>query len=118
MIDRMIARREFLREDTATRIRRLAVNLEAICERLAAGGDVVVVREKLDESSWMVEWAVPGEPPDIQAELVELQRALMAWRGQLAELEADAPARAVARDRACTWAERLLWVSALLEATS
>jgi hypothetical protein len=114
MIDRMAVRREFLREGSASRIRRLAANLEAICERFANGAEDAVVREKIDESSWMIEWAVPAEAPDIQAELVELQRALAEWR----TLEANGPARALARDRVCTWAERLLWVSALLEATS
>jgi hypothetical protein len=113
MINRMAARRGFLREDSASRIRRLAANLEAICERLADGGDPVA-REKIDESSWMIEWAVPSESPEIQAELVELQQALFEWRS----LESNGPARALARDRACTWAERLLWVAALIEATS
>jgi hypothetical protein len=113
MIDRLAARRGFLREGSASRLRRLAANLEAICERLAKDGDVVV-REKIDESTWMIEWAVPNEAPDIQAELVELQQVLVEWRS----LEPSGPARAMAQDRACTWAERLLWVAALIEATS
>ena len=118
MIDRMAVRREFLREGSVTRIRRLAANLEAIRDRLADGAGAAEIREKIDESSWMIEWAVPGEAPDIQTELVELQRALSEWRGSLGSLATSAPARAVARDRVCAWAERLLWVSALLEATS
>lgn len=118
MQDRLTARREFLREGSASRIRRLAADVTTICDRLSNGVDVADVREKIDECSWMIEWAVPDEAPEVQAELVELQTALSRWRGRLQTFHSDAPARALARDRACAWAERLRWLSAMLEATS
>jgi hypothetical protein len=113
MFDRVEARKGFLLEGSPARIRRLAATVEAVCEPLATG-DAAAVRKKLDEVSWLIEWAVPGEAPDIQAELVELQKLLPEWRS----VGQGDPARMIARDRVVAWAERLRWLSALLEATS
>jgi hypothetical protein len=113
MTGRMAARRAFLLEDAASRIRRIASNLEAVRGHIADGQDDLL-RARLDECSWLIEWAVPDAARDIQSELVELQHTLTRWRA----LEPSGPARAVALDGAHIWAERLLWVAALLEATS
>ncbi len=70
MANRMHARRDFLRADPAARIQRIAEGLAAI-------------RDRIDECAWMIEWAVPHEPPASQVELVELQSRLSEMRREL-----------------------------------
>jgi len=117
MTDRMIARREFLRESSASRLRIIGECLAAIGGLLLDGFDEAV-KEKIDEATWLIEWAVPDEVHDIQVELVELQQALHEWRGELPAIAAVAAAREGIRDQACVWSEWLMWMSALLEATA
>ena len=70
MANRMHARRDFLRADPAARIQRIAEGLAAI-------------RDRIDECAWMIEWAVPHEPPASQVELVELQSRLSEMKSEL-----------------------------------
>ena len=113
MDDRIGARKEFILDRSPARIRRLAAAVEAVCDPLVAG-DAEAVHKKLDEVSWMIGWALPGEVPDVQSELVELHLALPGWdwadQGVLDRL--------VARDHVIAWAERLRWLASRLEATS
>ena len=70
MTNRTKARRDFLRADPAARIQRIAEGLGAI-------------RDRIDECAWMIEWAVPHEPPASQVELVELQSRLSELKREL-----------------------------------
>ena len=109
MRDRIRSRREFLREDSATRVRLLAANLATIGDRFLDGADPASARDAIDDSTWMIEWAVPEETPEVQRLLVELQTSLFTWRDGLGSLGSDAG------ERARIWAERL---RALADASS
>jgi hypothetical protein len=117
MNDRTAARKAFLLASSPDRLRRLARSVAEAGDGLVDGRAAGDAAERIDESVWMIEWAVPYEEPDVQAELVELQAVLVRWRNDLRDLRSDPPTCWLARELSCAWSERLLWVAALLEAT-
>jgi hypothetical protein len=114
MRDRIRSRKDFLFEDSATRIRLLAANVAAIGDQFFNWEDVAAVREAIDDASWMIEWAVPEEAPDVQRLLVELQKVLFAWRVDLESIGSDWPARELAWERARLWADQMQLLASLL----
>jgi hypothetical protein len=114
MRDRIRSRKEFLCEDSAARLRLLAANVATIGDRFFDGTDLAVVREAIDDGTWMIEWAVPEESPDVQRLLVELQKLLYSWRTGLESFGSDWFAREVAGKRAHVWAEHLQLLAGLL----
>jgi hypothetical protein len=92
----------------------LAATLATIGDQFFDGADVAAVRESIDDGTWMIEWAVPEEAPDVQRMLVELQKVLFAWRAEVEAFGSDWNARASAREQAHMWAEELQFLAGCL----
>jgi len=117
MTDQPSFRALFRQGDMSTRLRRLALNLEIIGDQFGDGLTVIGLEARIEESHWMIDCIAGFEDPDVYEELAELRRGLDEWRSELVTIVASTQAREEARERAGAWADRLMWVSALLEAT-
>ena len=102
-----------MHEDLPFHLRRLAEMVESTCGPAGAGDPNDVVA-KIADVSRLVERTAPRVAPELQAALVELERALSEWRAA----DSTRGARALAQDRARAIAQRLRLMSELLEATS
>ena len=82
-IDRLRARREFLRLDPVGRVQEIAEALSEIADLIVDNRPAAETLERIDACAWLIEWAVPHEEPAIQAQLVELQTRLSGLRREL-----------------------------------
>lgn len=107
-------RERFLRDSPAVRLGGLAANLARVqsFSDHEAHGDVV--RQLLEESKWLIEWAAPEAEPAVRGLLVNCQRQLARWTLDWAHIWSDPERRTSVSREAGEWSRHLLEVSGLL----
>jgi hypothetical protein len=107
-------RERFLRDNPSRRFGNLAANLARI-ESFGADPDhSELVRHLAEESAFFIEWAAPDATPAIQCQLLELQRRLVSWTRTWNGLWNDDQQRALMRETAGRWSQRLLQIAGLV----
>ena len=76
-----------------------------------------VVRQLLEESKWLIEWAAPEAELAVQKLLVDCQRQLARWALGWAHIWSDPERRASVSREAGEWFRHLLEVSGLLSSS-
>jgi hypothetical protein len=104
----------FLRDSPSRRLGNVAANLARI-EAFAAEPDhSEIVRHLAEESAFFIEWAAPDVELEAQCELLALQRLLVNWTRSWADVWEDSQRRAVMRETAGRWSQRLLRLAGLV----
>ena len=107
-------RERFLRDSPALRLGGLAANLARVRSFSDHEGHGEVVRQLLEESKWLIEWAAPEAEPTVRAFLVDCQRQLARWTLGWAHIWSDPERRMSVSTEAGEWSRHLLEVSGLL----
>lgn len=107
-------RERFLRDNPSRRLGNLAANLARIDTFGAEPDHSELVRHLAEESAFFIEWAAPDAEPEVQYELLALQRLLVNWIRSWAGLWNDPQRRVVMRETAGQWAQRLLQLAGLV----
>lgn len=74
-----------------------------------------LVRNMLEDSEYLIEWAAPEAEIDVAGELVEIQVQLALWHLQWNSIWNDIERRNAVAARAGEWSERILDLSGLLD---
>jgi hypothetical protein len=104
----------FLRDAPPRRLGNLAANLARIQTFAEDPGHSEAVRHLAEESAFFIEWAAPAAEPEIQCELLTLQRLLINWIRSWAGVWESPQRLAVMRETAGHWAQRLLQLAGLV----
>jgi hypothetical protein len=113
--DKLQARKErYLRDALPARLGNLASNLSRLKSfaRHTSMGDAA--RKVAHESQHFIEWTATEAEPEVQAELIELQKLLAGWQSECDEIWADDERRESVAAQADVWAKRILEKSGLL----
>jgi len=104
----------FLRDNPSRRLGNLAANLARIEAFGAQSDHSEVVLHLAEECGFFIEWAAPDAEPEVQCELLALQRLLVSWIRSWEGLWKDPPRRKAMRKSAGQWAQRLLRLAGLV----
>jgi hypothetical protein len=104
----------FLRDAPPRRPGNLAANLARIQTFAEDPGHSDAVRHLAEESACFIEWAAPAAEPEVQCELLALQRLLVNWIRSWAAVWESPQRRAAMRETAGQWALRLLQLAGLV----
>lgn len=104
----------FLRDAPPRRLGNLAANLARIQTFAEDPGHSEAVRHLAEESAFFIEWAAPAAEPEIQCELLTLQRLLINWIRSWACVWENPQRLAAMRETAGQWAQRLLRLAGLV----
>ena len=104
----------FLKDSPSRRLGNLAANLARIEAFGAQSDHRDVVLHLAEESAFFIEWAAPDATPEVQSELVVLQRLLVSWIRSWESLWNSPSRRRAARDKANQWSQRLLQLAGLV----
>jgi hypothetical protein len=107
-------RERYLREDLPMRLGELAANLVRIHSFLDHLQHCEVVAHLLEETKFFIEWTLADTGSDLQPELLELQRRLINWQTNWAEIWAEPDRRASMAQQADDWSQRILKIAGLL----
>lgn len=109
-----VLQQRYLRDPSPVRLGGLAANLA----RIESFSDHVehcdVVRNLLEESKFLIEWAAPDLRLDVQAQLVQLQLRLALWELDWTRIWPDSEQRMAVAKQAQLWSRRVLEMSGLL----
>jgi hypothetical protein len=104
----------FLRDAPPRRLGNVAANLARIQTFAEDPGHSEVVRHLAEESAFFIEWAAPAAEPEVQCELLALQRLLVSWIRSWAGVWESTQRRAAMRETAGQWAQHLLQLAGLV----
>ena len=104
----------YLQDLLPLRLGGLAANLARVQSFSDHPKNREVVKKIVEESKYFIEWTAPEAKPDLQAELVALQRQLALWQCGWNILWADETLRQAVAVKAGQWANKLLAASGLL----
>lgn len=107
----------YLHDPLPIRLGGLAANLARINSFSDHDGHFDLVRNMIEDSEYLVEWAAPDATLETQAELVELQIQLAVWHLKWQTIWSDVERRRAVAAHAGTWSERVLELSGLLNET-
>ena len=97
----------YLQSDTSQQLNSLSERLDRIAATCNDANDLSSVLELIRESQYLIEWTAPNLSIDDATTLVDLGRALAAWKYQWTEISSN-PARVIKlRDLAQSWHKRL-----------
>lgn len=109
---------QYLQNDTATQLGRLAANLTQIKALAQAGTEEQLAQDLIRESQFFIEWIVPSldlkTELNLATELVELQRQLSRWKLYCSRLWSSSSDRLQIARHSQEWSDRLLNLSGLL----
>ena len=108
----------YLRDPLPIRLGGLAANLARIQSFSDHPKNRDVVKNILEESKFFIEWTALETQPEVQAELVALQRQLSLWHYGWNILWADETLRQAVAEKAGRWSQRVLEASGLLSSTA
>jgi len=114
MKNALALRERYLRDSPAVRLGGLAANLARVQSFSDHEGHGDVVRQLLEESKWLIEWATPEAEPDVRALLVDCQRQLARWTLAWGRIWSDPERRTRVSTEAGEWSRHLLELSGLL----
>jgi len=104
----------FLKDDPSRRLGNLAANLARMESFSEQPDHRDAVRHIAEESAFFIEWAAPDAEPEIQGDLLQLQRLLVGWTRTWDVLWDDPCQRQTMRDHAGQWAQHLLRLAGLV----
>ncbi|MBE9177789.1 hypothetical protein IQ268_04235 [Oculatella sp. LEGE 06141] len=117
-VDLAILKTQYLQNDTATQINRLAANLAQIKAFAQVGAEEQRAQDLIRESQFFIEWVVPSlnleTEPDLATELVALQRQLSRWKLHFSTLWSNSGDRLHVAQLSQDWSDRLLSFSSLI----
>lgn len=107
----------YCRENVPQRLAALAADLSRIASsaRRAEGSERVA--EMLEESQYFIEWTAVETPPEMAAELVDIQVLLALWRRSWPDAKNDPRQRSLLSILASQWANRVLDFSGISKGT-
>lgn len=97
-------RQRYLRDSLPTRIGGLAADLARLSSCAGNPLNQQAVRSLLEEGKYFAEWSAPDAPPEVQAELAEVQVTLAVWERRWLAGNPAPTMQAEARE----WSDRLL----------
>lgn len=107
-------RERFLRDNPARRLGNLAANLARIESFGADPNHGELVRRLAEESAFFIEWAAPDAEPEVQCQLLGLQRLLVNWIRAWDRHWNDPQQRGLMRESAGRWAQDLLQIAGFI----
>jgi hypothetical protein len=107
-------RDRYLSDPFPIRLGGLAANLARIESFSSHPDHCEVVERLLIESKYFIEWTAPDAAPELQPELVDLQRQLARWEWDWARIWANPADRAAVAKEAGAWSRSILDRSGLL----
>jgi len=112
----MIAVKKFKRQPLPRQLGALAATLGrvAFCARLAHPTETLY--PLFTESIQVIEWIAPDAPPDIAAELIDMQVLLGLWRKSWPVAQAHSPQPVLLALQVKKWSDQVLDYSGLLDA--
>jgi hypothetical protein len=113
-MNRAAIEERYRRDPLPVRLGGLAANLARVESFSNHTEHREVVESLLDESKHFIEWTALEADPDLQAELVELQRQLAQWQFGWQDIWADPAKRIAVAAQAGHWSKRVLEKSGLL----
>ncbi|HKV39685.1 MAG TPA: hypothetical protein VJX67_10760 [Blastocatellia bacterium] len=115
MKSQVAIRERYLRDPLPIRLGGLAANLARIQSFSGHPDHCEVVEGLLDESKLFIEWVAPEAGPQLQAELLELQRQIVQWHRNWTRIWDDPAKRAAVAESAGVWSRNVLERSGLLD---
>lgn len=107
-------RERFLRDPQPIRLGGISANLARINSFADRDAHRETVRNVIEDSEYLIEWAGPDLELEVQVELVELQLQLARWYLGWSAIWVDPVQRNHMREYAQKWSDRLLDLSGLL----
>ena len=104
----------YLQDPFPIRLGGLAANLARVQSFSDHPKNREVVKKIVEESKYFIEWTAHEAKPELQAELVALQRQLSLWQYGWNILWADETLRQAVAEKAGHWSTRMLEASGLL----
>lgn len=101
----------YMRDEWPVRLGNLASNLLRLNHWIQMRRDTEAIVDLMRESAWFIEWTANDAPPQVVAELADMQREICLWR-RIWPVEGASPVLAF---RARVMSERVLALSGLLE---
>ncbi|MGH9760571.1 MAG: hypothetical protein ACREAC_06975 [Blastocatellia bacterium] len=108
-------RERYQRDPLPVRLGGLAANLARIESFSTHPDHREVVQGLVDESKLFIEWAAPDAAPQLQTELLELQRQLAQWHRNWRGIWDDPAERAAVAKTAGAWSRSVLERSGVLD---
>ncbi len=114
MINREQKKERFLRDPLPIRLASLAADLGRVVSsaRHASGSESVA--QMLEESQYFIEWTAAEAEAGIAAELVDIQRMIVAWRKAWPEAQHSQTERTLLSIQAKKWSDQVLEYSGVL----
>jgi hypothetical protein len=108
-------RQRYLQDPLPIRLAGLATDLARVASsaRHAAAG--ASVAEMLEESQYYIEWTAAEAPPEVGAELADIQVMLALWRKAWPEAQRQRTQRTLLSVQAKKWSDRIMGFSGLLD---
>lgn len=108
-------RERFVQDVLPIRLGGVSANLARIQSASRHDEHNELVRNMLEDSEYLIEWAAPEAEIDVAGELVEIQVQLALWHLQWNSIWNDIERRNAVAARAGEWSERILDLSGLLD---
>jgi hypothetical protein len=115
MKDYNTLRDRYLRDGVPVRLGGLASNLVRVRSLSDNPAHGEIVADLLNESKYFIEWTAGETEVETAAQLVELQRQLVRWQLNWAQIWDDPAQRAQVAQDSRAWSERVLQMSGLLD---
>jgi len=115
MINQIVIRERYLRDELPVRLGGLAANLARIKSFSDHPGHKDLIGSLLEESKFFIEWTFPDTDLEDQAVLAELQIQLAFWQRRWGKIWADPVQRVAVAEKAHDWSKRVLEMSGILK---
>jgi hypothetical protein len=105
----------YLSDPLPVRLAGLAADLARVASsarRAAAGASVA---EMLEESQYYIEWTAAEAPPEVAAELVDIQVMLALWRKAWPEAQRQRTQRRLLSVQVKKWSDQIMGFSGLFD---
>ncbi len=114
MINLERKRSRYLKDPLAVRLAGLASSLARIVSSSRRPDATASVAEMLEECQYYIEWTAAEAPPEIAAELVDMQVMLAMWRNSLNDAWHSQTLRSLLSLQAKKWSDQALAYSGIL----
>jgi len=115
MINKERKQQRYLADPLPVRLAGLASDLARVSSSARHASGSSSVEKMLEESQYYIEWTAAEAPPEVAAELVDIQRMIVLWRRAWPEVQHIPAQRTLLSVQAKKWSDIVLDYSGLLD---